>query len=1076
MKEVARRKLGLGATASITFSQIRDQTTVDLEDDDDFDAFYSLAHSSKSVDVKVTVNEQQSEGPLSNILTPTKKRKRRRNKGVNSELDEEFPRTPGVQATLAASQPSQALQDAASEQPRKKKKRKVDTADTVVEDCATSGKPTHVPHQSKISTVASGATSSEPSAGNLLVTSSQDSAATTEQQKPRKPRKKKKEKEQAEETSTENQILLRQQPSIENKPAKRRKTKEKQKSSSFPVVEDSVVEVLTGPEMHDSPLETHKHEEFHEKKERRKKSKKQQDAKNPELGDETSNPLPEVSISKVQTNIQTTNPEVSPMDGKEGDVNAISKKSRQGRLESLAADVPKLKADLDDILLRALTRRTAAAVSTSPVSQEDEQSIIVPTSKEKKKKKRRSLSKEALPAESSSTKVGVTEHSKSPLMSREHPTSSVQPICPLCLLSPMHERKKCLVVVGGPGALAKRLSEIQEASDVGHFNRIEIMAEIRELLRFAEKEKETNTLRANSHGPTDIGRSLLVASNMTDITSESISSKKLASSKTTMIPSTEISDASSDDSTSSDDVARPFNELLHISQDPASLADLNLDEIIRGPGLSTVRIADLHSPDSSDDEEDKSRDQALEEDEPEPPRRSRKSGIPDPDSSDDGDSGLDDAPSVADESEDVPSKDASPLDDLPAASGTDHVSFQAVDRIGESEEVDRSADAAFGAALNLDSAVLNAPGTSQASTASEPVTATSMSSTPSPVHMDLDSTLEAEVTPPSTISAPVPSAGPSATQVLMPAPLTTLHDSPSRHTPRDRAKPTDPKPVAGIIQRMKTRNGKTPANEKELDALATPRALIAQASQDTSDSSVRRTRASTRQQTLRTMTPPALPNKLGRQSRLIRPSGAFQSTEDATESSHNDPPSLETWVTLKPSSPMPDADATMMIDELEPSSPHEAHADIDYPNTSDLQDGTNEDPLFFPTESLPAFPYSQWNGEPQKESRKSLDKQADGQQEVEEPVQSQPKPKPSQNPRYRRLTDITIDHGLFSTPTTTTRATRSSMAAMKTDMYGRSGKDDIESESDSESDNSDAQEKSHIPKSRRAGARQTKKK
>lgn len=82
MKEVVRKKLRLDARASISFAQIRDGKSVDLEDgkteaypfewkasndlvpDDDFDAFYALAHSTNSVDVKVTVVEQPAEVPL----------------------------------------------------------------------------------------------------------------------------------------------------------------------------------------------------------------------------------------------------------------------------------------------------------------------------------------------------------------------------------------------------------------------------------------------------------------------------------------------------------------------------------------------------------------------------------------------------------------------------------------------------------------------------------------------------------------------------------------------------------------------------------------------------------------------------------------------------------------------------------------------------------------------------------------------------------------------------------------------------------------------------------------------------
>ncbi|ESK96687.1 hypothetical protein Moror_6750 [Moniliophthora roreri MCA 2997] len=55
MKQVVRRKLGLAGNEVVLLSQIRSGKLIDLEDDDDFDAFRALAHSAASVDVRVTV-------------------------------------------------------------------------------------------------------------------------------------------------------------------------------------------------------------------------------------------------------------------------------------------------------------------------------------------------------------------------------------------------------------------------------------------------------------------------------------------------------------------------------------------------------------------------------------------------------------------------------------------------------------------------------------------------------------------------------------------------------------------------------------------------------------------------------------------------------------------------------------------------------------------------------------------------------------------------------------------------------------------------------------------------------------
>ncbi|GAW04229.1 Carbamoyl-phosphate synthase arginine-specific small chain [Lentinula edodes] len=56
-KDVVRRKLGLPDSSSIRLAQIRGEHTVDLEDEDDFDAFYAMAHSRMTIEVQVTTED-----------------------------------------------------------------------------------------------------------------------------------------------------------------------------------------------------------------------------------------------------------------------------------------------------------------------------------------------------------------------------------------------------------------------------------------------------------------------------------------------------------------------------------------------------------------------------------------------------------------------------------------------------------------------------------------------------------------------------------------------------------------------------------------------------------------------------------------------------------------------------------------------------------------------------------------------------------------------------------------------------------------------------------------------------------
>ncbi|KAJ3811006.1 hypothetical protein F5876DRAFT_76251 [Lentinula aff. lateritia] len=55
--DVVRRKLGLPDSSSIRLAQIRGEHTVDLEDEDDFDAFYAMAHSRMTIEVQVTTQD-----------------------------------------------------------------------------------------------------------------------------------------------------------------------------------------------------------------------------------------------------------------------------------------------------------------------------------------------------------------------------------------------------------------------------------------------------------------------------------------------------------------------------------------------------------------------------------------------------------------------------------------------------------------------------------------------------------------------------------------------------------------------------------------------------------------------------------------------------------------------------------------------------------------------------------------------------------------------------------------------------------------------------------------------------------
>ena len=89
MKEIARTKLGIPPNAVIVLEQIRDGQPIDLEDgeahhprqhvvltlgyaDDDFDAFYSVAHSTSIANVRVSIGTPKDQVlPATLVSAPT---------------------------------------------------------------------------------------------------------------------------------------------------------------------------------------------------------------------------------------------------------------------------------------------------------------------------------------------------------------------------------------------------------------------------------------------------------------------------------------------------------------------------------------------------------------------------------------------------------------------------------------------------------------------------------------------------------------------------------------------------------------------------------------------------------------------------------------------------------------------------------------------------------------------------------------------------------------------------------------------------------------------------------------------
>ncbi|KAG6813548.1 hypothetical protein H0H92_009940 [Tricholoma furcatifolium] len=1020
--------------------------------DDDFDAFCSLAHSAQSVDVRITVGEEQDEVLPSTPATPIKKRKRHRNKSVAVEASD--PPLPTNEDTARANAASNVSVVVPSEI-RKKKKRKI-SSDVVLEEHATGAPSGSLPEPVESIIVP------DDASGPATLESTEGAAPVGHG----KAKKKRKGKEDVEQFPVGGEVppTKRKKSKNGNKQMEERQpieiiapTSENQEPAQKDVSSEKSQVPITQQHLHTLNLTL----------EKRKKPKKQSS----EVQSEPTGSLSEPVITKAQLDTEKVNAsgaEVDSTNVKE----AISVTSK--KIKELS---PAAKAEMDAVFEKVLAAKRAARAVNIDVTPQNQEPVV---SKSKKKKKKTEKVSETVQSD-----LQRPEPSISAMLSnseKPHPTSKAEPTCPLCRLSPPHDNSKCPLVLGGPESLRSRLQELEEASEDGRVNQLVVIRELRELLRIAEQNRAKDTATRldspNSQQSQSSNRGQRLSPNLINGTpSQSISTRKnhaFSVTNPTAHTPAKNADVTSSSDTSDDDNSVHDTVFPVVSQNPEYLSNLSLEDIVRGSGISALQIAKLESSPETSDEEDNADDEEnmTFDEEPKAPRHSRKFGIQD--SSDDDDSDFGDAQIAEEEPEEFATPSASPLPELSPDSGADPASFRAIDRIGESQEVDRSADAAFGAALELDTAILNPPDASQATTSSEPTPGVDPSVAPSPKPTDLVN--HVDITPPISPSVQVLSMEPSASQPVTSTPLTCLRTSPSECEPRDDAKP------AGIIQRMKPRSstGKAHVNDMDIDLplmVPTSDTQLSQDSQDVLGVATRRTRASTRRQTLGSMTPPALPARLGRQTRLIRPSLVLDQTTEGSNDllvpSTPQDDSLDTWVAMNPSSPAPDGDVTIQVDELEPISPQPTPAknDNDNDNEDDLENGEASDPLFIISESLPTFPYSQWNDATPRED------DGDDTKEAETTVKKpQRKARQSQNSRYRRLTDISSDHGFFSTPTNL-RTTRSSTAAKKaTDMYGRTRKDDIESESETESDNSEAEEQSHIPKSRRAGARQAKRK
>ena len=506
---------------------------------------------------------------------------------------------------------------------------------------------------------------------------------------------------------------------------------------------------------------------------------------------------------------------------------------------------------------------------------------------------------------------------------------------------------------------------------------------------------------------------------------------------------TNKSDKGRDSSTSEDDGHVAMSSISPLPHDTSLYAKMDLDAIVRGPTLS-ISAADIVFSESSEEEEEEEEegDQDLEEDEEDVKQRTRRIRSRLTDSSDEeeeSDNGSSANPDV-----DGPRRSlTNPLVEM----NMEQFSFRDASRLDEGQKMDTTGDAAFHDAMTADLVTLE--GTDLTSTPAEPA-----------VVMD-PSSISRSQSPETPATSPGPDG--TGTPILSLIPTQIIEESlevqNSDQAMDDHSASAEP---GQMNKEVRGTRGKTMG-------LATPKLGKGgrEANPNHSDSIVQRTRNASEMRLLSSFIPPSLTDVPGHQSRMIKkPSNTSQvkvtSDETAVTASKSREPGAPTgWTVLSMSSPGLEGESTM-VDELRSSSPGSRVGEEGAKEAVNGH-GRKQDPLFLHSASQPSFPYSQWAGGESQWTGDQHDPIVND-SEVEMPGEALQRPKGGD--KYRRLTDIASQRGMF---TPLTRA-KLGLEDKLRNMYGRLRREEKEEEvSESESESDSEGGGSHIPDGRRAG-------
>ena len=193
--------------------------------------------------------------------------------------------------------------------------------------------------------------------------------------------------------------------------------------------------------------------------------------------------------------------------------------------------------------------------------------------------------------------------------------------CPICLQTPFHLRYRCPVIEAGPDVIEKRLNELKE-EDTGHHSLL--IEELEHVIR----NQRTRASLSKSGSSSSPGSFAKPGSHLSPISGASSRRLAVPSGSTMSEVTVENKDEGSSNESSDDEDPDRDNDEDNVAEKQsnpyelpsafpgmASLADLDLEAVIRGPASQSKSILDDIPSRSISDDEDEAAEDILEDEE-----------------------------------------------------------------------------------------------------------------------------------------------------------------------------------------------------------------------------------------------------------------------------------------------------------------------------------------------------------------------------------------------------------------------------------------------------------------------------